>query len=54
MYTFKKHLHEEPHFGIFNKDQTKFVVTTDQDVRYIDIKTKEEVDLHEQEGLGAL
>ena len=39
LYTYKKHLHEEPHFGIFNKDQTKFVVTTEQDVLYVDMKT---------------
>jgi hypothetical protein len=29
-------------------------VTTEQDVRYVDIKTKEEIDLHAQEGLGSL
>lgn len=54
MYTYKHPLHEEPHFGVFNKDQKKFVVTTEQDVRYIDIKTSEEIDLHAQEGLGSL
>lgn len=41
LYTYKTPLDGSPIFGVFNKNQDKFIVTSAQDVRYCDIKNKD-------------
>ena len=39
---------------MFNRDQTKFIVTSSQDILYVDIKEKLEIDLDEREEVSAI
>jgi len=52
IYTYKNPLEEQPTFGVFNEDQTKFMVTSDEDIIFVNIKTGREIDFDEREGLG--
>ena len=48
IYRYENPLKSQPNFGVLNKAQDKFIVTSVQDVLYCNIKTKEEVDLDDE------
>ena len=55
IYTYKEPLEGSPTFGVFNKTQDKFIVTSAQDVRYCDVKDKEkEVDIDDRLNIGGI
>lgn len=47
-------LSDTPIFGIFNTEQTKFIVTSNEDLLYVDMRTSNEIDLDEQEEVSQL
>ena len=47
-------LKEQPLFGIFNADQSKFLVTSNEDILFVDMRKKLEIDIDEQEGIDLL
>jgi len=47
-------LFEEPHFGEFNLDQTVFIVTTEDQVMYVDINRKLELYLEDDEEIAQI
>ena len=54
VFAYKKGLEAAPKFGVFNKDQTQFIVTSEDEIRYVDrVKTKE-IDLAVQEGVAGI
>lgn len=49
LYSFKEPLADQPTFGVFNRDQDKFIVTSPSDARYCDVKNPSaEVDLDDE------
>ena len=47
IYKFENPLEEQPNFGIFNDDQTKFIVTSALDILFVDMNTELEIDIDE-------
>ena len=45
---------EPPNFGIFNEDQTKCIVTSENNVLFINLTSKLEIDIVEQEGIAEI
>ena len=52
IYTLNNYLLDPPNFGIFNEDQTACIVTSINDIIYIDITTGFELDIDEKENIG--
>lgn len=52
LYTFKSPLDDIPKFGVFNHEQTCFVVTSAREVWFVNTKTKHEVDIGEREAVS--
>ena len=44
IYNLKNQLQDQPIFGVFSQDQTKFIVTSAMDILYVDMKKKLEID----------
>jgi len=53
-YKFENTLDDQPKFGVFNEDQTKFIVTSSLDILFVDIKNKLEIDLDDREEVSAI
>lgn len=49
LYTFKEPLDDVPKFGVFNRDQNCFVVTSSKSVWFVNMKTKEQFDIGKRE-----
>ena len=47
-------LEDQPNFGVFNHDQTVFIVTSSADILYVDTKTGKEIDMDDAEKIGCL
>ena len=47
-------LDDQPRFGVFNKDQTKFIVTSSMDILFVDTKSGKEIDLDDREEISAI
>ena len=43
-----------PKFGVFNKDQSKFIITSSEDILYVDIHKQIEIDLDEREEVSSI
>ena len=54
IYELDNYLEDIPKFGVFNADQTKFIVNSSQDVLYVDIEEKLEIDLDEREKISII
>jgi hypothetical protein len=54
IYKLDNELDDDPKYGVFNKDQTKFIVNSSQDVLYVDINKQLEIDLDEREGISLI
>ena len=52
LYTLNNFLLDPPNFGVFNKDQSICIVTSVNDILFINLKTGYELDLDEQENIG--
>lgn len=52
MYELKNFLLDPPNFGCFNEDQTICILTSINDIIWINLNTLKEVDLDEQENIG--
>lgn len=44
-YQLENKLDDQPKFGVFNSDQTKFIVTSSMDILYVDIERQIEIDI---------
>ena len=44
----------QPNFGVFNDDFSKFIVTSDEDILYVDKIQKREIDLDEDLGITSI
>jgi hypothetical protein len=53
-YKLENQLDDQPKFGVFNKDQTKFIVTSSLDILFVDIKKRQEIDLDDREEVSAI
>jgi len=49
LYTFKRPMEDVPKFGVFNSKQDCFVVTSAKSVFFVNVRTKEEVDIGTRE-----
>ena len=49
LYRIENQCDEDPSYGYFNTDQTKFILTSSQDCLYVDIEKKIEIDLDDRE-----
>ena len=49
LYTFQKPMEDVPKFGVFNGKQDCFVVTSAKSVFFVNVRTKEEVDIGTRE-----
>jgi hypothetical protein len=54
VYNLTNTLEDHPKFGVFNNDQTKFIVTSSQDILYVDTITKKEIDLDDREIISSI
>jgi hypothetical protein len=58
VYKFDNPLGDIPNFGSFNDNQTKFIITSSQDVLYVDTKqsdpSKREIDFDDKEEIGEI
>lgn len=55
LYKYKQPLDDTPTFGVFNREQNKFIVTSPTDVRYCNIKDNNlEVDLDDELNIGGI
>ena len=52
LYTFQKPLDDVPKFGVFNSKQDCFVVTSAKSVWFVNVRTKEQVDIGTRENVG--
>jgi len=53
-YQFANPLADQPTFGVFNSDQTKLIVTSPQDILYVDLQKRLEIDLDDREEISAI
>jgi hypothetical protein len=53
-YKFDNALDANPKFGVFNSDQTKFIITSSEDILYVDIHKQLEIDLDEREDISSI
>jgi len=49
LYTYKEPLDDVPKFGVFNNEQTCFVVTSAKSVWFVNVKAREEEDIGTRE-----
>ena len=54
IYAFSNTLEDQPKFGVFNHDQTKFIVTSSMDILYVDISERKEIDIDDRENISAI
>lgn len=54
IYQMESPLEDTPNFGIFNTDQTIFIVTSSKDILYVDMRNGNEIDLDDREEVSAL
>lgn len=54
LYAFENELNDQPKFGQFNKNQTKFIITSASDILYVDMKQKLEIDIDDREGISQI
>jgi hypothetical protein len=54
VYQLENILDDQPKFGVFNSDQTKFIVTSSMDILYVDIERNLEIDIDDQEEISAI
>ena len=54
MYRFDNALDANPKFGVFNFDQTKFIITSSEDILYVDINKQIEIDLDDREEVSSI
>lgn len=55
LYKFKEPLDDMPTFGVFNKEQDKFIVTSAHDVRYCNMSNPNlELDLDDELNIGGI
>ena len=54
LYKFENELNDQPKFGQFNRNQTKFIITSAADILYVDIKQKLEIDIDDREGISQI
>ena len=54
LYKFKNPLNEVPKFGVFSKDQNKFIITSSDDVLYVDMQTGTEIDFDSKENVSSI
>ena len=58
IYELENELSDPPRFGVFSPDQTKFIVTSNQDILYVDMKLndieKREIDFDDIEEISAI
>tara|TARA_B110000285_G_C15135793_1_gene626806 strand:+ start:1683 stop:2189 length:507 start_codon:yes stop_codon:yes gene_type:complete len=54
IYELDNELDDIPKFGVFNANQSKFIVNSSQDVLYVDMEKKLEIDLDEREGISII
>ena len=53
-YTLENKLEDYPRFGVFNADQTKFIVTSSMDILYVDTTKHLEIDLDDRENISSI
>lgn len=53
-YEYERGLESAPKFGVFNKDQSQFIVTSEDEIRYVDLNRTKEIDLAVQEGVAGI
>lgn len=53
-YKFDNALDANPKFGVFNSDQSKFIITSSEDILFVDIHKQIEIDLDEREEVSAI
>lgn len=54
IYRFDNALDANPKFGVFNHDQTKFIITSSEDILYVDINKQIEIDLDDREEVSSI
>lgn len=54
VYELENALEDYPRFGVFNIDQTKFIVTSSMDILYVDMSKKLEIDLDDREEVSRI
>lgn len=54
IYNLGNQLQDQPIFGVFSQDQTKFIVTSTMDILYVDMKKKLEIDFDDQEEISCI
>jgi hypothetical protein len=53
-YKFSNALGAEPKFGVFNSDQSKFIITSSEDILYVDKNKSIEIDLDDREDISSI
>ena len=54
VYELENELEDQPNFGVFNSDQTRFIVTSAMDILYVDMNIGFELDIDEQEEISSI
>lgn len=54
VYELENTLDDYPRFGVFNADQTKFIVTSSMDILYVDMTKHLEIDLDDREEVSSI
>lgn len=54
IHKFENTLDANPKFGVFNEDQSKFIITSSEDILYVDINKQIEIDLDDREEVSSI
>ena len=54
VYELENELEDQPKFGVFNADQTRFIVTSAMDILYVDMNIGFELDIDDQEEISSI
>lgn len=54
IYTLNNFLVDPPNFGVFNKDQDKCIVTSVNDILFVDLRSKFEMDIDDRENISEI
>ena len=54
IHKFDNRLDANPKFGVFNDDQSKFIITSSEDILYVDIHKQIEIDLDDREEVSSI
>lgn len=54
VYRYRNRLDCQPNFGQFSRDQSKFIVTSNENLLFVDMREGDEIDLDEREGIGQI